>query len=219
MTLLSYDHCPYCVKARMIFGLKSIPFELKNLLNDDESTPIQLIGKKMLPILIKDNNEPLAESLDIISYVDQLSEYGPKRVNPAPQSASLSQWLQEIRQYHYALAMPRWVKMGLDEFATPSAVKYFTDKKEMSIGAFDHNFKNSESLIIQANQHLKVLDKLIVASPYFWGDEVTWDDFHVFSALRCLTTTQGVEFPEKINDYMNQLSSLSQVPLHWERAI
>ncbi|EPT9973233.1 glutaredoxin, partial [Escherichia coli] len=25
MKLYIYDHCPYCLKARMIFGLKNIP--------------------------------------------------------------------------------------------------------------------------------------------------------------------------------------------------
>ncbi len=34
--LYIYDHCPFCVKARMIFGLKNIPVELNVLQNDDE---------------------------------------------------------------------------------------------------------------------------------------------------------------------------------------
>ncbi|SUG28943.1 glutaredoxin [Salmonella enterica subsp. arizonae] len=39
MKLYIYDHCPFCVKARMIFGLKNIPVELNVLQNDDEATP------------------------------------------------------------------------------------------------------------------------------------------------------------------------------------
>ncbi|EQC2584863.1 glutathione S-transferase N-terminal domain-containing protein, partial [Shigella sonnei] len=38
MKLYIYDHCPYCLKARMIFGLKNIPVELHVLLNDDAET-------------------------------------------------------------------------------------------------------------------------------------------------------------------------------------
>ena len=41
-----YDHCPFCVRARMIFGLKNLPVELIVLANDDEATPIGLVGKK-----------------------------------------------------------------------------------------------------------------------------------------------------------------------------
>ena len=50
LTLYHYDHCPYCVKARMIFGIKNTPFQLKALLYDDEATPHSFIGAKMLPI-------------------------------------------------------------------------------------------------------------------------------------------------------------------------
>ncbi len=46
MELYVYDHCPYCVRAMMIFGLKNIPFKKHVLLNDDEETPIRLVGKK-----------------------------------------------------------------------------------------------------------------------------------------------------------------------------
>ena len=28
MNLYVYDHCPFCVRARMIFGLKNLPVEL-----------------------------------------------------------------------------------------------------------------------------------------------------------------------------------------------
>ena len=38
MKLFIYDHCPFCVKARMIFGLKRQPIRLVTLLNDDETT-------------------------------------------------------------------------------------------------------------------------------------------------------------------------------------
>lgn len=53
MKLYIYDHCPFCVKARMIFGLKNIPVELNVLQNDDEATPTRMIGQKMVPILQK----------------------------------------------------------------------------------------------------------------------------------------------------------------------
>lgn len=30
MKLHIYEHCPFCVRARMIFGIKKIPFELRH---------------------------------------------------------------------------------------------------------------------------------------------------------------------------------------------
>ena len=37
MKLYVYDHCPFCVRGRMIFGLKNLPVELVVLANDDEA--------------------------------------------------------------------------------------------------------------------------------------------------------------------------------------
>ena len=56
MKLYIYDHCPYCLKARMIFGLKNIPVELHVLLNDDAETPTRMVGQKQVPILQKDDS-------------------------------------------------------------------------------------------------------------------------------------------------------------------
>ena len=219
MKLYSYDHCPYCVKARMIFGIKNIPLEVENLLNDDEETPISLIGQKMCPILVKPDGSYMPESMDIVAYCDELTEFGNKMVQPTKNDHELLKWLAEVRQYHYPLAMPRWVKMGLPEFATQEAVQYFTVKKEKSIGPFEEILKKSAQLIELGNEHLKELEQIIVGAPYFWGEQLTEDDFHVFASLRVLTTTQGIQFPDKINSYMNFMSEKSNVPLHWDKAI
>lgn len=53
MKLYVYDHCPFCVRARMIFGLKNLPVELVVLANDDEATPIALVGKRLCQFLSK----------------------------------------------------------------------------------------------------------------------------------------------------------------------
>ena len=52
MKLYIYDHCPYCLKARMIFGLKNIPVELHVLLNDDAETPTRMVGQKKMTAAI-----------------------------------------------------------------------------------------------------------------------------------------------------------------------
>ena len=73
MKLYLYDHCPFCVRARMIFGLRNVPVEEIVLLNDDEATPIGLIGAKQVPILQKPDGSHMGESLDIVRYVDKLA--------------------------------------------------------------------------------------------------------------------------------------------------
>jgi glutaredoxin 2 len=217
--LFVYDHCPYCVKARMIFGLKEIPFELVTLLNDNEEIPIAMIGQKMLPVLEKDDGSFMAESMDIITYVDKIVEFGEPIVTPTKNDPTLMQWLAESRQYTYALAMPRWIAMGLEEFATQGAIDYFKNKKQSSIGPFAANVFITNSLADYAEAHLQKLETLIEGAESFWSSGLCEDDFHVFATLRCLTTVKELKFPKKLNHYMNVMSERSQVDLHWDRAL
>ncbi len=219
MKLFVYDHCPYCTKARMIFGLKKVPVEVIYLLNDDEKTPIEMIGEKMLPILEVSEKQFMPESLDIINSIDKNKEFGAPIVFNGPDSVALKDWLAYARKYNYALAMPRWIVMDLPEFATPSSVAYFTKKKMESIGPFEQNLMLSTQITEFAEKHLTELENLYSGGKYFWGDNLTWDDFHVFAIVRCLTTVEGLTLPKKVNDYMNRMSSESGVPLHWDRAL
>ena len=43
MRLYIYDHCPFCARARMIFGLRDVPLETQTLLFDDAETPTRLV--------------------------------------------------------------------------------------------------------------------------------------------------------------------------------
>lgn len=216
MKLYVYDHCPYCVKARMILGYHNINFEMITLLNDDEKTPNDLIGQKMVPILSIDENTYMPESLDIIKYIDD--QNGSNLIYDEDQN--LNRWLAEAREYTYPLAMPRWVKMPLKEFATQAAIDYFTKKKEDYIGSFESHLKNSEALIKQAEAHLKKLEDLFISDgPYFMGEKLSINDFHLFATLRSLTCVKGLEFPNKVSSYLGEQSKLSKVDLYLDAAL
>ena len=90
MKLYIYDHCPYCLKARMIFGLKNIPVELHVLLNDDAETPTRMVGQKQVPILQKDDSRYMPESMDIVHYVDKLDG---KPLLTGKRSPAIEEWL------------------------------------------------------------------------------------------------------------------------------
>eukprot|EP00438_Fugacium_kawagutii_P028312 Skav200660 [mRNA] locus=scaffold3198:66885:72542:- [translate_table: standard] len=93
-TLYVYDHCPFCVRARMIFGLKKIPFTLHFLMNDDVVTPTKMTGKKVLPILEMDG-EALAESLDIVAKIDAI---GTPMLAKAADRKEIDQWLNDNKE-------------------------------------------------------------------------------------------------------------------------
>jgi len=48
-----YDHCPFCVRARLALGMKNVKHNIFFLANDDIPTPTALVGKKVAPIFVR----------------------------------------------------------------------------------------------------------------------------------------------------------------------
>lgn len=216
MKLYIYDHCPYCVKARMIFGLKNVPFELKILLNDDEESPIRMVGQKMVPILEKDNGGFMPESMGIVHYVDQ-NFAGPEIIISSKNDA-LVDWTLNIWGIAYKLAMPRWIQIGLEEFKTQGAIDYFIKKKEAYMGSFENAMANSADYIEEANKRLEELNKLLHSENSAEG-QLSESDIHIFPALRAFSVTKGIIFPTKVKNYMKNMSNQSRIDLHLDKAI
>ena len=215
MKLYIYDHCPFCVKARMIFGLKNIPVELNVLLNDDEATPTRMIGKKMAPILQKDDSRYLPESMDIVHYVDKLDG---KPLLTGKQNPALDAWLRKVNSYVNRLLIPRFAKSAFDEFATPEARAYFVAKKEAAIGDFAEHMSHSSGLIKNISDDLRALDKLIV-QPNAVNGELSDDDIHLFPLLRNLTIVAGINWPTRVADYRDNMAKQTQINLLSSMAI
>ncbi|PTA96868.1 glutaredoxin [Kluyvera sp. Nf5] len=215
MKLYIYDHCPFCVKARMIFGLKNIPVELNVLLNDDEATPTRMIGQKMAPILQKDDSRYLPESMDIVHYVDKLDG---KPLLTVKQNPALDAWLRKVNGYVNRLLIPRFAKSPFDEFATPEARAYFVAKKEAAIGNFDEHMAHSAGLIKKISDDLRALDKLIV-QPNAVNGELSDDDIHLFPLLRNLTIVAGINWPTRVADYRDNMAKQTQINLLSSMAI
>ncbi|GAA3878641.1 MULTISPECIES: glutaredoxin 2 [Gibbsiella] len=208
MKLFIYDHCPFCVKARMIFGLKNLPVRLITLLNDDETTPITMIGKKMAPILQKDDGTYMPESMDIVHYVDRLDG---KPVLTGPGNPAIADWLNQTG-YINKLLLPRFAHADFEEFATDSARQYFTHKKQAAIGDFEAHLANSADLIDQLEADLQRLSPLIVSAEAVNG-ELSDDDIHLFPTLRSLSIVAGVTLPANVEAYRNRMAERSDIPL------
>ena len=215
MKLYIYDHCPFCIKARMIFGLKNIPVELNVLANDDDATPTRMIGKKMAPILQKDDSRYLPESMDIVHYVDNLDG---KPLLIGKQNPAIDEWLRKVNGYANRLLLPRFAKSAFDEFSTPAARKYFVDKKEASAGNFADLLAHSDGLIKNISDDLRALDKLIV-KPNAVNGELSEDDIQLFPLLRNLTLVAGINWPSRVADYRDNMAKQTQINLLSSMAI
>lgn len=215
MNLYVYDHCPFCVKARAIFGLQNQPMTLTILMNDDEATPIGMVGQKMLPILEKADGTFMPESMDIVGYVDALRA---QPVLTGDVRVEIGQWLVENQKNIHQLVMPRCVSIGLAEFATEASRQYYIDKKQDYLGPFTECMLLSPEFISKMNQQLLVLETLMLGSEACNG-ELSTDDIHLFAALRNLSMVKGLVYPPTVDAYRQSMAQRTQVPLFDDVAI
>ncbi|MBT0721152.1 glutaredoxin 2 [Tatumella sp. TA1] len=209
MHLYVYDHCPFCVKARMIFGLHQQPVELSFLLNDDEATPQRLIGKKMLPILVKDDQSAMGESLDIIDYIESRSTLPRLSTTTSP---ALAEWLTEVGSYVNQLLLPIMPTTDFAEFATDAARDYYAAKKQAFMGDFGPLRAQRTELVLKVNQDLERLAE-IISSPHAVNGTLSYDDIHLFPLLRNLTLVKEIVWPDSVAALRDSLSRQTAVPL------
>lgn len=62
MKLYIYDHCPFCARVAFVARSLGLTVELVSVDYHDAQTLIDLIGKKMVPVLEKDDGSIMAES-------------------------------------------------------------------------------------------------------------------------------------------------------------
>jgi glutaredoxin 2 len=59
MRLYLFEHCSVCFRVRMTAALKHLHLQETVLLDDDSETMIGLAGKRIVPILVKDDGRPM----------------------------------------------------------------------------------------------------------------------------------------------------------------
>lgn len=214
MKLFVYDHCPFCVKARAVFGLKGIAFDHVILLNDDVATPTSMIGKKMAPILEHDGRF-IAESMDIVAHVDGLSGAS---ILSGPRNPSVAQWISDASNTLFPLALPRWAAADLEEFSTTEARAYFKRNKEAIIGPFKDHMAASRDYIDTLNRHLPALELLILSADAVNG-ELSEDDVHLFATLRTMSIVAGIIYPPAVDAYRVRMAERTGIDLHDKIAI
>ena len=217
MKIYQYDHCPFCVRAIMVANYKQINYEPVTLLNDDEKTCFDLIGAKQVPILQFNDGHSMPESLDIAHRLDQIGA-PDKVILPL---ADVDRLMEPVRSHNLAISCllyPRDIAIQLPEFATPSAIAYFQNKKEKSIG---RSFAEAMS---QTAEHMQTVAQMLAGFPSLTlpseqDQRISWDDVHVFPFLRNLTIVKGLAFPERVRKYIEEVAGITAVRTYFDRAI
>ncbi len=216
MKLYLFDHCPYCIKAQLVVGIKKMDVELIYLQNDDVDARMEKVGVNLVPILEKEDGSYMAESLDIAAYLNQYDHH--RVIGKSTQADEITQWLAAVSPYVRPLIYPRWMKIPLPEFQRPSAYEWFTTKKTAMIDlSFDSAFERSEEYIAKLAPMLVEID--FITLPSAKGDKLSWDDINFFPFLRNLTVIKGLTFPAHIKMYLEEISELTGIDLYFDVAV
>jgi glutaredoxin 2 len=199
MKLYHYVHCPFCVRVRMACGFLRVKYQSIVLPYNDEKTPKELTGVKMLPIFQFEDGA-INESLDIIRRIDTEDKLQSSKVIDE-QYAKLEEITNQIGKDVHNLAMPYWV--WTPEFNEESRT-YFETKKSKKRGPFKDLVQRRAEFINGLDQSLANLEKKL--SPYYNGQDFTLADIIIASHLWGMYIVPEFQFGEKIHQYLQDIA-------------
>jgi glutaredoxin 2 len=200
MRLYMFEHCSLCFRVRMTAALKRQHLQETVVLDDDSDTMIGLVGKRVIPILVKDDGQSMLESMDMVTYVDGIGE----PVLTGPERGEVAAWADRVVAKTAPLTMPRYLLLGLPEFATVAALDHYHLRKRKSFGDFVELRANTRRHIEELMPDLEELDRLI-ESPAAVNGQLSLDDIRVLPLLRSAAIVKGLRFPRKVQDYFETM--------------
>jgi glutaredoxin 2 len=203
MKLYLFEHCSLCFRVRMTAALKRRHLQERVVLDDDSDTMISLVGRRVIPILVKDDGEPMLESMDMVRYVDGLGE----PVLTGPRHPEIAAWADRVVGKTAPLTMPRYPLLGLPEFATVAARDHYILRKRKTFGDFVELRANTRRYIDDLSPDLEELDRM-VESPRALNGRLSFDDVHVLPLLRSAAIVNGLKFPAKVRAYFETMMEL-----------
>jgi glutaredoxin 2 len=198
--LYLFEHCSLCFRVRMTAALKGLHVEETIVLEDDSETMIGLVGRRVVPILVKDDGQPMLESMDMVAYVDSLGE----PILTGPQRSEIASWVVKVTSKLPALTWPRYPLLGLPEFGTVAALDHYHVRKRKALGDFVELRANTRQLVKMLMPDLEELDRLI-ESPLAINGRLSVDDIRVLPLLRSAAVVKGLSFPTKVRDYFDSM--------------
>jgi glutaredoxin 2 len=200
MRLYMFEHCSLCFRVRMTAALKRLHLQETIVLDDDSETMIGLVGKRQVPILIKDDGRPMLESMDMVRYVDSRCE----PILTGPERNDLAAWAERFAEKAAPLTWPRYPLLGLPEFRTVAAHDHYIVRKRKAIGDLVELRAATRRYISELAPELNQLDGLIERADAVNGT-LSLDDVRVLPLLRSAAVVKGLQFPQRVRDYFETM--------------
>jgi glutaredoxin 2 len=203
MRLYLFEHCSICFRVRMAAALKRLHLQETVVLEDDSETMVRLVGKRRVPILVKDDGQPMLESMDMVAHIEGVG--APVLVGP--QRAELAEWASATADKTAPLTWPRYPLLGLPEFGTIAAHDHYVVRKRQRLGDLVELRAKTREHIDALMPELERLDRLI-ESPTAVNGTLSLDDIRVLPLLRSAAVVKGLRFPQRVRDYFEAMMNL-----------
>ncbi len=200
MRLYLFEHCSLCFRVRMTAALKRLALHESVVRDDDSATMIDLVGKRVIPILVKDDGVPMLESMEMVAHIENFGA----PVLTGPQRGDVAAWAERAVAKTAPLTMPRYPLLGLPEFSTAAARDHYTARKRKTYGDFGELRAKTREQIDALMPELETLDRLI-ESPDAVNGTLSLDDIRVLPLLRSAAVVKGLSFPSKVRDYFETM--------------
>jgi glutaredoxin 2 len=198
--LLMFEHCSLCFRVRMAAALKRVHLQETVVLDDDTDQMVGLVGKRVIPILVRNDAQPMLESMEMVSYIDAIGD----PVLTGPEREEIGTWAEKVVSKTAPLTMPRYPLLGLPEFATVAALDHYNLRKRKVFGDFVELRANTRAYLGELAPDLEQLDRLI-ESPTALNGKLSRDDIRVLPLLRSAAVVKGIRFPRKVRDYFESM--------------
>ena len=200
MKIYMFEHCSLRFRVRMAAALKSQHLQEVAVLDDDTETMTKLAGKRVIPILVKNDGEPMLESMDMVKYIEAQGE----PLFQGLERDEIAKWAEEAVRRTAPLTMPRYPLLALPEFATVAALSHYQVRKRKVFGDFTELLARTRTLISELRPELEALDRLI-ENPAAINGTLSFDDIRVLPLLRSAAIVKGLQFPSKVRAYFETM--------------
>ncbi|MDJ0951198.1 MAG: glutaredoxin 2 [Alphaproteobacteria bacterium] len=200
MKLYMFEHCSLCFRVRMITALKGLHLQEVVVLDDDTDTMVSLAGKRVIPILVKDDGAAMLESMDMVDHIDGIGD----RLLTGAERPEVEALAAAILETSPPLTMPRYPLLGLPEFATVAARDHYVVRKRKVFGDFVELRAKTRSLLAELMPHLEALDGLIESTDAVNG-RLSKDDVRILPLLRSAAVVEGLRFPPRVRGYFETM--------------
>jgi len=200
MKLLMFEHCSLCFRVRMVAALKGLQLAEQVVEDDDSDAMTALVGRRVIPILMLDDGQPMLESWDMVTYLDNIGTpvlTGPER----PEIAAIADRMLDVSPF---LTMPRYPLLPLPEFRTVAARDHFLVRKRAA-------YPDMALLRSKTRAYLKqlapILDDLAerIVDPAAINGTLSRDDVRILPLLRSVAVVDGLPFPPAVADYFTTM--------------